>query len=234
MSNRSDGRIERGILFNSEMVRAIRDGRKTETRRPVKFLPGHETPPVGFGTDAAPMSCDWIQGRPAWFSSTFGGCQCAPCARAQLAFEGNILWVKETFIAGKAVGGYAGRAGSDQGIDGPTIDVIYRADDGENECGAGPWTPSIHMPRGMARILLEVTDVRVERLQAITEEGAKAEGVEPKPGRRIYPGSGAARVQSYRDGFMQTWDQIYADKGLGWSENPWVWVYEFKLLEGGE
>ncbi|MFK2871884.1 hypothetical protein IR203_24870, partial [Salmonella enterica subsp. enterica serovar Weltevreden] len=82
------------------------------------------------------------------------------------------------------------------------------------------WTPSIHMPRWSSRITLEITDVRVERLNSITESDAEAEGVTDT-------GFGVLLV----DGFRYLWKSIYGDDS--WQANPWVWVIEFKRVEGG-
>jgi hypothetical protein len=92
------------------------------------------------------------------------------------------------------------------------------------EAGNGneKWRPSIHMPRWASRITLEVTDVRVERVQEISEEDAKTEGVTPS-----IVGEWWDHLK-YRAGFQTLWNSINEKRGFGWDENPWVWVVEFK------
>ena len=100
--------------------------------------------------------------------------------------------------------------------------VLYRAD-GDVACG---WKPAIHMPRALARILLEVTAVRVERLQDISEEQAKAEGAPMELGELERTVLGA--VATYRAGFARLWRSINGAES--WDANPWVWVVEFKRV----
>ncbi|CAH3397551.1 hypothetical protein AI2838V1_1208 [Klebsiella pneumoniae] len=96
----------------------------------------------------------------------------------------------------------------------------------------GAWRPSIHMPRWASRILLEITDVRVERLNAISQEDAQAEGMELTGWRPTYsdPDSGGEVMTPY-DNFAELWSSIYGDES--WKANPWVWVISFKRVEGG-
>lgn len=126
-------------------------------------------------------------------------------ASCPYGIPGDRLWVRETF---RTVGGGH---------------PIYRADD--NRIGVR-WKPAIHMRRVYSRILLEITDVRVERLQDITEDGAKLEGAKPSflDGNDI-----VSVVPFYRDGFMHLWNDI---NGPGsWDANPWVWCVSFKRLK---
>lgn len=109
---------------------------------------------------------------------------------------------------------------------------IYRADNPDYPVNVGVyargWTPSIHMPRILSRITLEITDVRVERVRDISEEDAQVEGVRPA---FSHPGfDGVTSQPSYRWGFWRIWDELYAARGLGWSVNPWVWVVTFKRV----
>lgn len=96
----------------------------------------------------------------------------------------------------------------------------------------GAWRPSIHMPRWASRILLEITDVRVERLNAISQEDAQAEGMELTGWRPTYsdPDSGGEVMTPY-DNFAELWSSIYGDES--WKANPRVWVISFKRVEGG-
>lgn len=87
--------------------------------------------------------------------------------------------------------------------------------------------PSIHMPRWASRLLLEITEVRVERLQSIAEEDAKAEGLEPKPG--TYTADFV--LHGYVDAFAELWGKLNGPRGFGWDANPWVWAISFKPVE---
>lgn len=90
------------------------------------------------------------------------------------------------------------------------------------------WNPSIFMPRWASRITLEITDVRVERVQEITEEDARAEGF---PGERWATGHGDYSEIAPSEQFRELWDKLNASRGFGWDANPWVWVIEFKRIE---
>ena len=234
---------ERGMIFNGEMVRAILDGRKTQTRRPIKWKQTRFTE-IGEREDGSkwPWSEDAEHACDFWHPCPFGA-------------VGDRIWVRETW--------------SDVNLDGAPA-VAYRADDEvydlmENESlldedGAfnyqdtrvskyqfaawhsdlisgieGNWRPSIHMPRWASRILLEITDVRVERLNAISEEDARAEGIidggclncgEPEPCGCANPEPDAT------DAFAYLWQSIYGQES--WNANPWVWVISFERIEGGE
>ena len=106
-------------------------------------------------------------------------------------------------------------------------EVIYRADDEDPDIPHDKlwepfrWRPSIHMPRWASRLFLEVTDVRVERVQEVSEEGAIAEGMQMV---------GPAAL-SDRTSFAHLWDTINAKRGYSWESNPWVWVIEFRVAQ---
>ena len=175
---------ERPILFSGEMVRAILEGRKTQTRRVVN--PRERKSPYGI--------------------------------------IGDRLWVRETFAEG--VVGCEEQAG-----------YSYRADHWDKKHGDGPnklhWISSIHMPRRPSRITLEVTGVRVERLQDITEEEAVNEGALPAISQAdIYENRNIPR-NAYRDGFATLWNSL-AKPSAKWEDNPWVWVIEFSLMRNKE
>ena len=134
---------------------------------------------------------------------------------------GDILWVRETWAE-------------------MPYGFVYRVD-GEEPDGwdcDDHWRPSIHMPRGAARIFLRVTGVRVERLQEITEDGAKAEGAEksypytdPETGKTVFV---LDEKGTYRSGFSQIWDRTIKQKdrlSCCWESKPWVWVIEFERCE---
>ncbi|CAH3854413.1 hypothetical protein AI2799V1_3317 [Enterobacter cloacae] len=206
---------ERGMIFNGEMVRAILDGRKTQTRRIIKDCT--------VGRD--PIS-KFIQ-----IGKKFIGCypedvpelirECCP-----YGVPGDRIWVRETW--------------AEAGASAPDL-KLYRANypshvptHYENVPPAEDvrWTPSIHMPRWASRILLEITDVRVEQLKSISEEEARSEGVaQLREGfwKHYQPGWTQHQL-SARGSFTTLWESIY---GFGeWDRNPWVWVIEFKRIEG--
>ncbi|HBR3967028.1 morphogenetic protein [Klebsiella pneumoniae] len=206
---------ERGMIFNGEMVLAILDGRKTQTRRIVK------------GTDGAVKFCkEWdINGEEIFvvldekdhtgMNPVLGAISCP------FGGVGDRIWVRETWAR--------------YNIDQNSHDIAYRATTPEDWPEEGRWRPSIHMPRWASRILLEITDVRVERLNAISEEDARAEGIidggclncgEPEPCGCANPDPDAT------DAFAYLWQSIYGQES--WNANPWVWVISFERIEGGE
>ena len=131
---------------------------------------------------------------------------------------GDRLWVRETW------------AGLPQfhNLNSEIERYIYKADEDATPL---KWKPSIHMPKEAARIWLEVTSVRVERLQDITEEDAKAEGIAWERARKINRLENSGRIiDSAKAMFMRLWDSINAKRGYGWDINPWVWVIEFKKV----
>jgi hypothetical protein len=194
------------MLFSAPMVRAILDGRKTQTRRVVKPQP----PADEFG-GYEPMLCEIIHpaitdrhgneqpGEPVFGVTTESGEWCLPC---RYGGPGDRLWVRET---------WARR--------GEMKSAIYKADSERaiGAYGAVRWTPSIHMPRWASRITLEVTGVRVERLRDISESDCRAEGCGP-----IY---NTLAVDHYRS----VWESINGAES--WTANPWVWVIEFKRID---
>lgn len=197
---------ERPILFSGPMVRALLEGRKTQTRRLFKGL----TPPYCPGVHSCVVEDGFakfhLNGKLAMHSAEW-----TMCHHGQ---TGDRLWVKETFYHAPDFNGA------------PT--TWYRADD--PVARGWNWKPSIFMPRRFSRITLEIVNVRVERLQDISEADAVAEGVKWMPYEdfepvalpgRYGPVSGPARIA-----FKQLWESI---NGPGsWKRNPWVWVVEFK------
>lgn len=204
------------ILFNTPMVQAILDMRKTQTRRIIKPQPVWMADPnIPFKTsDANPKGI---------IKSSY-----------QIR---DMLYVRETwqsFFPEEVTENHQQGPKSFSGIPaesakGHYMYFYYKAD-GEIENAL--WRPSIHMPKEAARIWLEVTDVRAERVQEITDEDAMAEGIESLYGAwRDYKEVGTWHT-SPRASFSTLWDSIYQKQGHGWGANPWVWVYEFKRLEG--
>lgn len=188
------------ILFNTEMVRAILDGRKSCTRRLVKFLPGENPQWTGYIRDGLML----YNGRNE------------PCIIKAPYQPGDILYVRETWK--KAPSGY-----------------YYYEDWQRNDIAdVIKWKPSIHMPKKAARIWLKVTNVRVERLQDIDEDGAKAEGAIDNRGFIHSPENEYDRIHTAREHFIKIWNSTIKKSDLdryGWDANPWVWVIEFERCE---
>lgn len=227
---------ERPILFSAPMVRALLAGTKTQTRRALKRQPwascsieeGHEgeTPFVYSALHGAGPGYEVEESR-------------TPC-RCPYGQPGDRLWVRETWAPHPDFPEMAARA-------------VYRADP-ECKYDVDRWRPSIHMPRRASRILLEITGVRVERLQDISEVDADAEGCErldyerydrdpalcPKcDGLRLHralgPNGGViedvdcVECDTYVKRYRHLWESI---NGAGsWAANPWVWVVEFKRVQ---
>ncbi|EAU1490489.1 hypothetical protein AIZ13_18330 [Salmonella enterica subsp. enterica serovar Typhimurium] len=203
---------ERGMIFNGEMVRALLDGRKTQTRRIMKNQPCESA-------RGGPVSVRNIDGGFQWFADDGDSCV-FPCPFGAV---GDRIWVREAFrVMGCAT---------------DVARLMYKASERNSftestrtvpvgECTKQPsqnWTPSIHMPRWASRILLEITDVRVERLQAITLGDICKE-----------IGCGLYDFRPATYGFQvweELWQSIYGEES--WLANPWVWVIEFKRVEGG-
>jgi hypothetical protein len=218
--------MDRPILFNGDMVRAILDGRKTQTRRPIDSLLFVETTnPDRVIEQSSP---DFAAAAMQWVRCPYG----AP---------GDRLWVRETwtphgprqpgpamYAADGAIGtwlddGGGGRFWSHHGwVSG------HAAPDKRGRWFGKPdrWRPSIHMPRWASRLTLDILRVRVERLQDISEEDALAEGF--TTGTEELLGGAVARL-SARDYFQNTWQDIYGF--ASWDANPWVWVVTFARAE---
>ncbi len=219
---------ERGMIFNGEMVRALLSGRKTQTRRIMKPQPepcprgGHWWPSNVFKT-MLHVEDEMQNGKGGW-----GGLVGDACPFGAV---GDRIWVRETW--------------AEAGASAPDL-KLYRANYPEHVPSIYEnvppaeeirWTPSIHMPRTASRILLEITDVRVERLNAISEEDAEAEGIDMEA---LYDSQDCYDCiadhnmtgrPTVTGAFKYLWESIYGEEG--WKSNPWVWVIEFKRVEGG-
>ncbi|EML8046050.1 TPA: hypothetical protein NJF88_002876 [Pseudomonas aeruginosa] len=201
---------ERPILFTGPMVRAILEGRKTVTRRVVKpqpdFLGSMVDPNTPFKTLDAGLHAR------------------ITCPHGQ---PDDRLWVREAWAADAQVDAIAPRDLS-QGEP-----IWYPADFSVRQTGCsmiskGRGRPSIHMPRWASRILLEITAVRIERLQDISEKQALAEGVELEGEGVCWAGAAGTASDSPVESFRLLWELI---NGAGsWNANPWVWVVEFKRV----
>ena len=242
---------EKPILFSGEMVQAILDGRKTQTRRVMK--PQLHTGKLGdvyiYPKDNA--ASEWSS-NPQMFA-----CDCP------YGVPGDRLWVREAFQRVEAFYGLGILYRSDESIlaidfDAPnewerTNERLHepRLELHDIACEGMPWCPSIHMPRWASRITLEITNVRVERLNEISAEDVVAEGIDLSPiwenstgvtyeevakvwTQNVPRNDGESIDQSYSAHFIacfkRMWDKINGKKNP-WASNPWVWVIEFKKLE---
>ena len=191
--------------FSTPMVRAIREGRKTQTRRVIK---GDIYP----GWDMKQQCPSYLRERDGKLYGKPVACRYPP---------GAVLWVRET---------WAPCATIDSFLDDKNL-YIYAADfDGPV---SWKWRPSIHMPREAARLFLKVEKVRLERLQEITPEDIVAEGLPSfiiSPGHEHYSNVCGKNWLGY-GWYRELWDSLYAMRGCPWEINPWVWVIEFMRKE---
>lgn len=195
---------EKPIIFNTEMVRAILEGRKTQTRRLVKDIPLYE--PYFEVDEGMAFVCDEDG---VWHHAE-------AFSRIQ---PGDVLWVRETW---QRLSDFGERR------------YEYRADYEDKE----PlrldgryitWRPSIHMPKEAARLYLKVKDVRIERLQEISEDDALAEGADA--GEYLDEQGNLMDVYYPHEDFAHIWDSVIKNADLpiyGWNANPWVWVITFE------
>lgn len=215
---------ERGIIFNTEDVKAILSGRKTVTRRPVK-----PQPKTKIWKDVTP------NGELHYFSDRdhrYGNRTLHMCPFGQI---GDRIWVRETWSDTESSGQGLGYT-----VYKSEMPFVYQDVD-EDEVVVGSdsfkWKPSIHMPKKYARIWLEIADIRVERLGDITEEDEEKEGInylmedeDSSVGRAFnhaehYSIAGAPmRYSPEKYGMIGYFESV----GLMWNDNPWVWVIEFK------
>lgn len=217
---------ERGVIFNSEMVRAILDGRKTQTRQIIKAVPTTHD----FHGWVMSSTCKKDEGKACWAIGDSLLLKDPIRLNCPLGKIGDRLWVRETFglrVLRDALGG----TGEFITYRASNPDAVYCAWDG----GHIPmkWRPSSQMTRWRSRILLEITGVRVERLQDISEEDAAAEGVAPLHGGywRHYQPDWTQHQLSARGSFVTLWNSIYGVDA--WNKNQWVWVIEFKQIQEG-
>ncbi len=224
---------ERPILFSGPMVRAILEGRKTQTRRIIKQAVLTRT--MEFATAVCPArEGGWV----AWFDGV--GQEAAEFTK--LAYDygfrcpygepGDRLWVRETWAV-------IWTEDDPDWEEGQTVldvphRVEYKADTGAKYPGEWPddkgsdpdcprWRPSIHMPRWASRLTLEVIDVRVQRVAEISEEDVLAEG---------FAGADLEQYGPYWRPFQLLWDSLNARRGYPWAVNPWVWAITFRVTGG--
>lgn len=216
---------ERGILFQAPLVRAIIAGTKTQTRRlatPNQPIPADlrsfemRKDPV-FGSwvlgPAGSAMVPFFQAAHGWVNAAFG--------TPKYGVPGDRLWVRETWGFDSGVRADFKPIG-ERDLSGMNLReyLVFRAD--ESPRAVPYWRPAIHLPRWASRITLEITEVRVERLQAITEEDAKAEGIVPQEWV-----DANAPFRSHRGAFQLKWDEINGKKA-SWSSNPFVWAIAFR------
>lgn len=193
------------ILFSTPMVKAILDGRKTQTRRVIK----DKDITNNFDID--------VDGSVYAYIDQATGDSYPPTAIARFQV-GDILWVRETW--GKDENGeYVYRTNYGTTEDDSFPPSMFK------------WKPSIHMPREAARIFLKVTNVSVERLQEITVDDCRLEGCCCSDCLQTGPHSPDCKCDTL---FHNVWNDINAKRGYGWQTNPWVWVYEFERISKEE
>ena len=199
---------ETGLMFKAPLVRALLDGRKTQTRRIAKPV---RHPDLGNVYSPGALV---LEHEPQHVINR-------ACPYGQ---PGDRIYVRETFARVPTV------CGGDE--------LVFAADyqDGSDKTAGVKYTPSIHMPKELARIWLEVTGVRVERLQDITEEDAKAEGIERTedffgcPCWRDYSEPEGPDASVCPDDPIGSFHTLWESTGGDWAANPWVWVIDFRVL----
>lgn len=224
---------ERPISFNGEMVRAILDGRKTQTRRivPERILDKYLDKYYDYDDYCNSVMASGVQCKRDFEKGYFLDL----CPFGQV---GDRLWVRETFKYAPQRFCYCPQGSSPvpcddwangNGCASHSDEVIYRADNSR----LMKWVPPIHMPKWASRITLEITDVRVQLLQDISEEDAIAEGFGNMPKGIIIPFTEPIQRLEIKakDYFEEIWNSIYYKKGFGWENNPWVWAITFKRVK---
>lgn len=228
------------ILFCTKDVQAITNGEKTTTRRKCKELANYDFPN---GLDEEPYISDYevfeqnesgewgyATKKDQWLFEFQTKVDDSKTGRLKPPYQvGDTLWVRETWQEG-----YKGKV--DENGE-PIIEYIYKAREGN--ISVDKWCPSIHMPKEAARIFLKITDVRIERLQAITEKEARKEGIETDEVLEYFewvdlvapPGS---KRPTLRAEFADHWDSMLNKEDCdeySWESNPWVWVIEFEKVD---
>lgn len=212
----TNGRKEKPILFSGPMVRAILQGSKSQTRRVINPQPTHFHK---FGGHALVPCKSKPEGTPPP--------TCGDEIECRYGYVGGRLWVRETWAH------LADLRTRDPGTAALASRCFYRADyptglnHDDNPAEDLKWRPSIFMPRNLSRLSLEITDVRVERLQEITGRDAFKEGCNARMADGQLAHAGDHPSYSISE-FHQGWNKLNAKRGYSWESNPWVWVISFK------
>lgn len=207
---------EKPILFNGPMVRAILAGQKSQTRRVCNPQPSANAHVTTFG--GKPMRSWWETG---------GDIKCCPHGQV-----GDRLWVRESYADLRGTG-IEHRPDTSR----PIQRYAYSADTLPGSAGDFArkdfgirWRPSIHMPRDACRLVLEVTHVRVEQLQAISDADCLAEGIQAcRDG-----GYHVERGSHYSHHPVESFASLWASTGAPWESNPWIWAITFKRVQGAD
>lgn len=204
---------EKPIIFSTEMVRAILDGRKTQTRRVMKPQP-----------KASELFDDYIQYKNIHWNPKDDYKHNIPVQALKYKL-GDVLWVRETWrpVNSETYKIYPKESAIDYAADWSPIH--FENSKNPKACNGGKWRPSIHMPRAAARLFLRVTDVRIERVQEISADEAEKEGC-----KFVYAYGLDSVAMSPYQAFIHLWDCLNAKRGYSWKSNPWVWVIEFERI----
>lgn len=200
---------ERAIIFTGESVRGILSGSKTQTRRVIKWRKDPENGSwiKSIHADGGGNWVAWSSDEPGLADFTKKAYPNGEGFRCPYGKPRDLLYVKETWAPIEGL-------------------ILYRADAHKPFETDGPWKSSRFMPRKFSRITLEITDIRIQRLQEITEADARDEGVDARvAGQDEY-----GRIMTYRTGFVYLWEKINGKK-FPWIMNPWVFVISFRRVQ---
>ena len=222
---------ERPILFSDTMVRAILAGAKTQTRRvvqaPAKNMQRAGTQVIKHRAAGDPWYGDHVWSMRnrmgVWGDYTHERFM----SRCPYGAPGDRLWVREAWAP------FVGPDGRDyvayRSTCAPDGSFLWGGDGEIAQMQIHRWRPSIHMPRWASHLTLEIVDVRVERVQSITEDDARAEGVSPEPSAVL---ADSPVGLTAREAFAALWDSINGKRpGCSWADDPWVWAVTFRRVE---
>ena len=226
--------ILKPILFNTSMVQAILEGRKTSTRRIIKNK--YENSNIEWFENKYGRKLVYMQNDAKVTKNSDGSenRQLRACEEIRPPYKvEDILYVRETWCQSTEIEPNYGK--QEYHYKASPDDFIRQAPEGFIK-----WKPSIHMPKVAARIFLKVTDIKVQRLQDITEDEAQQEGIDPEVAieysnwRPTFYDPDSGGEPNYREAFKDLWDKLYKKKGYGWDSNPWVFVISFRRVDKEE